>query len=742
MNNSLVVHRGSALEAQWAQAFPALASPPEDRIDLRSIYFALRRQLSVILAIAGLFVLLAIAFTALQHPQYKASSRVVLNTAEDRGSPRREANPSAPPDSDQVDTEVEVIRSNELALSVARTLGLDTNPNFAGTSGAGLRQRLMALVGLGGDGPAPVRTREEVLRAIANRLQDELSVERIGTTHAFNISVTAPDARDAQAIANEYARQYSQFYLVQKRASGAQAAKFLSGRLEELRQQAMADTARVQQYRIANNLLSTTGASLSEQEISSYNQEVASARAEAAADRAQLSTARAQLRNGSAGDDVGEALDSPVVSSLRSKRAEVAGRVASLESQFGPGYPSLQSARSELDTIDAQIASEIKRIISNLEAKVEVSSGRLGSLQGSLGSAKGQLASNNRAMVALDDLSRRAEASQQLYDSYLAEYKQTVASQGTERPDARVISYAELPRSPFAPRPVLNLALALVVGLGVGVVVGLIREMLYTGLSTSADVEHKLGIRCLESVPQVASILPGQRNPIEAVYAAPMSGYVEAFRGLRAAINHALGSTRNVIMITSALPREGKTTICACLARVAALGGESAVVVDVDVRQRGASRLLDSVRPGVGLLEVLRGEASLEDALVRDEYSGAYVLPIVGDASGLEDLMNGGEIAALLARLGERFNLVLLDAPPILPITYTRTLASQVDGVVVVAKWRATADHAVRAALRLLPEGRVRLAGAVLSQVDIRKQAKFGYGDPGFYYEYYRKYYA
>ncbi|MED5544968.1 MAG: Wzz/FepE/Etk N-terminal domain-containing protein [Pseudomonadota bacterium] len=741
MNNSLVVHRGSQLQADLAQAFPAMAAPPEDRLDLRAIYFALRRQLTVIVVVAVVFVALAALVTTLQTPRYTASARVVLNSLEERTTPRGEGAGALPPDSDQVDTEVEVIRSRELALDVAGALKLDTNPNFAPGSGVGLRSRLKALVGLGEEAEASP-TREERLDAIAERLQGALEVERIGTTHAFSIAVTEADPRDAQAIANAYATQYSQFYLNQKRASGAQAAGFLSERLEELRQQALDDMARVQQYRIANNLLSTTGASLSEQEISSYNQEVASARASAAADRAQLATARAQLRRGSAGDDVGEALNSGVVSSLRSKRAEVAGRVAALEAQFGPGYPALQSARSELDIIDAQIASEIKRIISNLEAKVQVSSGRLSSLQGSLGSAKGALASNNRAMVALTDLTRRAEASQELYDSYLAQYKETVASQGTERPDARVISYADLPETQVSPRPLLNLALALVVGLGVGVVIGLVREMLYTGLSTASDVEHKLSLRCLESVPQVGSILPGEDDPIEAIAHAPMSGYAEAFRGLRASINHALGDTRNLVLITSALPREGKTTISAGLARVAALTGERAVVVDVDVRQRGATRALSGELPQVGLLEVLRGEATLEEALVLDARRGVCVLPIVGEAHGLEDLLGNGEMGPLLARLGDAFDLVLLDAPPILPITYTRTLATQVDGVVMVTRWRATADHAIRAALRLLPEGRVRVAGAVLSQVDLRKQAKFGYGDASFYYEQYRKYYA
>lgn len=744
MNSSIVVHRGNQLQPDWPLPQPPLAPQTDDRLDLRAIYFALRRQRYLILITALTFVALAMAFTAMQTQKYMATSRVVLNSTDDRIAPRSDSNSVAPRDSDFVDTEVEVIRSNELALSVARSLRLDQNEFFHSTSAqpAGLRQRLKRMLGMGENAQTVPASREAVLRGIAESLQSSLSVERIGTTHAFMISITSVDPVIAQMIANEYASQYTLMYLNQKRASGAAAAAMLLSRLEELRQQAQADTAKVQQYRIANNLLSTTGASLSEQEISSYNQEVATTRAQSAADRAQLSTARAQLRAGSAGDDVGEALSSPVVSALRARRAETASRVAALETQFGPAYPPLQSARGELAEVDAQIASEIKRIISNLEAQVDISSGRLASIQGSLGAAKGNLAANNQAMVGLDDLTRRAEASQQLYDSYLAEYKQTIASQGTERPDARVISYAALPDAPFSPKPVLNIVLALVVGTGVGVAIGLIREMLYAGLSTQSDVEQKLSVRCLGSIPLVSSILPNERSPIAALSHAPKSGYAEAYRSVRTSIKHALPSSSQILMITSTLPSEGKTTLSAGIAKVSAMGGESVVLVDVDKRRRGASQFVAKANLSVGLLECLRGTATLEEALIVDESSGASILPIAGDAAGLDDLIAGGEMTQLLARLRERFNLVLLDAPPILPFAYTRSLATKVTGVVMVTKWRSTPDRAVRAALSLLPEGEVRIAGVVLSQVNMRQQAHFGHGEVSAYYKEFEKYYA
>jgi len=716
----------------------------DDRLDLRMLTVTLRRRRMLFLAVLSTVLAFAALVTALQTPRYTAVAQVVLNATEERVAPGQNAEPAAPPRQDLADTEVEVIQSRELAQSVAAALRLEQDATFNPLLN-GRPSRLNRILHGIGLSSAPVRTvasPDENRRAVVGQLLSGLRVTRVGLTFSLSIQMTATDPEDAQRIANEYARQYTTLYAGRKRASNMDAASFLAGRLEDLRKQAQADTARVQQYRIANNLLSTSGASLTEQEISNFNQQVAAARAQAAEDQARLNTARAQVRNGSKGDDVGEALNSPVVSGLRARRAEVGGRLASLEARHGPLYPDVQKARGELADVDAAIATEIQRVISNLEARARVSNERLASIQGTLGAARGQLASNNRAMVGLDDYQRRAEASQQLYDSYLARYKETRAQEGTERPEARILSLAELPSDPSTPRVALNMALALVLGSGLGLAAAFISEMVFSGLTTALDVESRLNIRCLASIPTVKSVLPGVRSPIQAVIDHPTSGFAEAFRNLGASIDYALEGRRQLLLVTSALPREGKTTLSTCMARLSALNGRNVVLVDVDVRQRGASRIVQGTGGRPGLVQLLRGEATLDDVLVLDQSSGASILPVQAYAGDLGNLLVGAEMNALLDRLRARFDLVLLDGPPILPIADTRTLATKVDAVVMVVRWRSTADHAVRAALRLLPHRRVPVAGVVLSQVDVRKQAKYGYGDGAYYYNQYKHYYA
>lgn len=719
--------------------------PPEDRLDLRALLNVLRRRKGMILVVAATCVALAMLITLAQTPQYTALSQVVLNADQEQVAPGNATTPAKTAETQELaDTEVEVLRSRELARQVTEALRLDQDPKFNPASGThgGALHRFGEAIGLLAPRPPVKLSAEAVTQAIINQLLSELTISRVGTTYAFNIMVSSDSPKEAQRIANEYAMQYSSLYPDRKRQSNSEALAFLARRLAELQAQAQADTARVQQYRIQNNLLSTSGASLTEQEISTYSEQVAAARTQATEDQARLAEAQAQLRAGSKGDDVGEALNSPVISALRGQRATASAQLASLSAHYGPLYPDVQKAQSELADVDSQIQAEIKRVISNLEAKARVSQDRLASIEGTLGGARGQLTANNRAMVGLDGLQRRAEASQQLYDSYLTRYKETGAQEGTERPEARITSEADLPLVPTSPRTALNLILALVIGTGLGIAAALISEMMFSGLTTSLDVESRLHVRCLGSIPLLRSVLPKARSPIDAVIENPSSSFAEAFRSLRASINYAVDGPSNVIMITSALPREGKTTTSMCMARMCALNGESVVLVDADVRQRGVSRAVRGAEGRPGLIRVLRGEATLEEALVRDPGSGAMILPIREPADEVGNLLIGSEMDQLIAKLRDRYDVVLFDGAPVLPISDTRALAAKVDAVVMVVRWRSTADHAVRAALRMLPYRHVPIAGIVLGQVNIQQQAKFGYGDGAYYYKSYKNYYA
>ena len=719
-------------------------SEAADRLDVQKLISAFRRRRGLFVGILLACIALAGVVILVEDPSFTSVSRVMVNVREQQVAPTEDQGvlSALPSTSPVVDTEVEVIGSRHLARRVARELRLDKTSEFNPAPTPSLWDSLMAL--FVPPEPTPKPTPAAVDQAIVDRVLKGLTVTRVAETYAIDISYSADDPQMAALIANTFARLYVAEQVEAKSSANVQAGTFLSKRIEQLQQQAVSDAAKVQQYRVEHDLLSTSGASLTEQEISAYNQRVAEARVDAAADEARLATARQQLASGSTGEDVGEALNSAVIQSLRGQRVAVSARVADLQGRYGPRHPDILKAQRELKDIDSQIQGEIGRVISNLEAKREVSRQRLASITGSLSTARGTLTQNNRSMVGLSELQQKADASQALYESYLNRYKQTGAQEGAEQPDARLISEARIPSKPSDPNIPLYLVFGAVLGLAAGLVAVIVSEVLDSSLTTAEDIERRLGRRYLAGVPLLSSLKGGRRTtPIDAIVQQPNSAFAEAYRNLRASLRYStLNGPVSVIAVSSALPQEGKTTTSICLARSAALQGLRVILVDCDTRRRDLNRLVKGRAHPAGLLEVLAGEAQLADALVQDDATTAMILPLNASTVGADDPIGGERMDALLAGLRRAFDLVILDTTPILPTADTRTLSTKVDVVVLVARWRKTSAHAIQAALHLLPVEGLNVAGVVLNRIHMGQQARFGFGDPAYYYRKYSQYYA
>jgi len=684
---------------------------PADRLDISESLGFFRRRLIWIVSGVAIAVLAALAISLLMPKTYRAQASVMLT--QPAGSLDDLVNPAAAQPGltgEFVDTQVEVIRSRDMAIRVADALGwTDDLP-------------------------------DDARRDVLDYLQSNVQVERSGASYALAIQFHAQSPEAAAAGANEYADQFANWEVSADREQNRESRRLVEGRLSQLRDQAQQDTRELQTYRINNNLLSTTGATMTEQEISSYNQQVVTARAEAAEAEARLRTAQAQLQSGSSGDDTGEALGSAVVSNLRAQESTLAGQVANLSSRYGDNHPQLVRARNELREVRSQIQSEIGRVISNLRAERDVANQRLASLNNSLSGANSKLSENNASMVGLIGLERAAEASQTIYESYLNRYNELLAAEGSEQPNARILTTAEIPVDPSSPNLALNLVLAVVIGLGLGVVMAYIAEALFQGITTGEQVRRELGQNFLASIPLLKSIDNDQTQAVTAIREDPMSLFTESFRALAASIDQSSASNAQVIAITSAMPGEGKTVMSCCLAHVFAHEGERTVLIDCDIRRRGITRLLNCGDDQSGLLEILRGEVPFDpgDQLGTDAFC---VVPIPGNDSTEESLLTGPAFADFINDLRTRFDRIVLDLPPILPVASARRVCAQADSVVLAAQWRKTSSYAVKAAIARLPAARCNLVGVALNQVDMRKRAFLDRSDAMFYYNRYSEYF-
>jgi uncharacterized protein involved in exopolysaccharide biosynthesis/Mrp family chromosome partitioning ATPase len=715
-----------------------------DNIDFAWLYNAFRRRLwTFTLTFAGTVLLIILVMVVIQ-PVYTGTARIAINPRVVASEPDKETPvvSQLPVLTDNIDTETQVIQSRRVAARVVDKLHLEKDPEFNGTH-VGFKQMLTRAVLALLHAPKASSRRDMVIdNVLAN-----LDPERFLATNAIDINFKDPDPVKAKTIANAFAQAYLDDQVDAKMAQNRKATEALLSQIAALRNQAASDAARVEAYKVSHNLLSVGGSAasqtLTQSEIANYEQEIANLKAQAAADEATLRTAQEQIAHGSIGDDVTAVLSSSTIPALRAQRATVSAKLADLEAHYGPKYPDLAQARGQLADIDQEIKDETRRDISSLSAKAAISQKRLASFQSTLDQTKRTLAGDNVALAGLDGLTQAAAVSQAIYEAYLSRFKESSAQVASLAPDADIISPAGLPTDPSFPVIWLFLLLGVVAGLLFACAAVLIAEMAESRLATPQDVEQKIGRPCLGGIPLLSSVVNNPRlSPLNAVVTEPRSAFSEAFRGLLASINLAgAEGALNVVLVTSALPREGKTTTAVGLARTSALQGAPTVLIDCDARERGLTREMGIDESGPGLIEVLRGEAPLAEALRLDKASGAFVLPMLSNPRLTDELIGGEAMDRLIATLRESRHAVILDAPA-LQIAVARRLAAKADATLLVTRWMSTSEGGLRGALRLLPYEHVPLIGVALNAVDMSKQSKYGLGIAGQSYKKYMKSYA
>ncbi len=701
----------------------------ESKVDLRRLLRTFRSRARVAIVIIAVFLGAAIAIAMTSPRKYTAMATLMIN-------PPKQAAINVPPGLDTetdptsslLETEVGELQSPTLAKGVVDQLGLVKDPEFN-----------LALKKKGGVPDSP--------QVVAGNLLGHIKVTHVGTSYLLTVQVESLSADRASQITNALVQQFMNTQQ-QSRTDAIQAGgSRISDRLDDLRRQVQSSEAALQQYKIANGLMSAQGTSLTEQEISGLDQELAQARAQQAEAQARLSTAKAQLAQGSSGADVGEALSSPVIQQLRQRRAEISQTLADLEGRYGAAHPKLLKAQRELADTDAQIQAEINRVISNLDAQARVASDRVASMQASVNNARGGLAQNNRAKVELDELQRNADAANTLYDTFLTKYKEADAEAPMQQSDAVVVDWARTPTSPSAPKRGLIEAFGLFAGLTIAVGYVLLAEYLFAGLADGEAIESQIGRPYLGSIPIMQSTLDEgeatDERPIDYVVSHPLSSFTEAFRSLTTSLRPPnVERPPQVIAVTSSLPNEGKTTTSICMARVAAENGQSTILVDCDMRKRSINRAL-KLEPALGLAEVLMGRCTLDEAMLKDEKSQLSILPLARSEGQLpRDFLHGPNMMALLAELRQRFELVILDTGPVVLISSTRQVAACADAVVLIAHWRKTTRRLVRTSLRLLEAVGAPVAGVALGLVDLRRTTQIDPTDPASYYKAYKEYYV
>ena len=694
----------------------------EDSRDLSGVFSRYKRHIPLVALAIVAGLVLAGVLTEFLPKRYSASAQVTYSPQEISVSDKSPAASQSDAARDaQIEGQVQTVKSLPVLKQVVKNLGLERDPELA--SGAG------RIVGT-----------NDRSTALAMAVLQNLDVRRAGQSTLINITYTDENPAQAAAIANGVVAAYVEYQLGQKRATSAALSQQIDQRADDLRQQAESADNAVAQFRVANNVLDEAGLLSLNSAIAASSTGLAQARAEEAAAATRRSAAQHSIVSGGG---MNGPISTAALAQLRQQQAEVSRRVASLSSRYGDKHPLIKDARGELADINGKIDQESARVAQSTSAESTIASSRASSLASSLGALQGRMAHNVRAGVQLAELERRATNARTIYEKLLANSGEERARRALVQPDTRVTSPATVPLRPSSPNLIINLFLGFMVGAGIGLGVSFLRERWTKGLDTVDDIERLLGKEFLNSVPTLKSSVekPKTKDPIEAVLVHPLSAYTESFRNLATSLTFASKpKTGKVIGITSALPKEGKTTTSIGIARVLAAGGQRVALVDADLRRRSVTEALFP-QAAHGMIEVLAGDMTVNQALVQDP-SGVMVLPLAPNAHLGTMPFEGAAFETMMRTLRAQFDVVVFDTAPVLAVTDTRILMHHFDAMALLVRWKATPVKAVRAALHQIESVGGNVTGIALSQVNLKTQAEAGYGDPSYYYGYMKDYYT
>ncbi len=726
-----------------------------DSLSVLDIFRAFRRRLGLFLATL-LLVSSLIALISLQiRPEYTAQASVMIDLKDKNLIDFQAALSGKAPDAGEIDTEVEVLQSRALAEKVVRKLSLMEDPEFnldldKKRQNGGLSNWLSALVPASNASSASVISSDDkVFDDVVTEVLDALEVEREGDTYVLNVAFTSHVPEKAATIVNTFSDNYLNEQLETKFESASRANSWLNERLEELRNEVRTTEEAVEVYRTNSGLLSAKGSSLTEQQISDLNSQLIVQTSAYNEIKARLDSVKSQIARGVSPDSIGEVLSSNIIRDLRRQESEVASRKAELSSRYGPRHPEVLKVDREGADIEAQIRQEVNRIVSNLESEVGIAQQKVSTIEAGLRRLRSELTSNNWSLVKLRELEREAEASRTLYENFLERFKQNDDRQDIAEADARVISRAVIPTEPSAPNTMLNLILGCLLGVFTGIGMVMLAEMLDDGLTTGDDVEREVGVNYITSVPELNVGVMGflKRlfdrgiDPATYVVEQPLSMFSESFRTLRSSILLSSSQPPKVVAIASALPNEGKTTVVRSIGRMSSMSGSKTIIIDCDLRLRQLSSGFEDVPPA-GLIKFLKGNAAIEDIIIKDNKSDCDFIINRPDEYSNRDLFGSDKFVELLDTLRKSYDLIILDTAPVLMVTETRAISKLADCVVMVSRWRRTKSDAVKQASTILRKFDANILGLVLTRVNFKKRLKYGSGDYSYYARQYGGYYS
>ena len=647
-------------------------------------------------------------------------------------------------DPTDLDTEVRILRSDLLALQVIKQLNLDQLPEFGGhgvASSASLALTTDALE------PDSIRA-----NTVLGAFKGSLRVALEPNTRIIDIHYRSQNKELAARVVNTLANTYIEQNFKTRFESTMQASDWLSRQLVDLQMKVETSQEKLVKYQKEHQILGIDEKqNITTAKLDELNKELTAAESQRMekesiyrlADSGDTDSAAA-VANGISGKVTGST--SGLLDKLQAAKADLNIQIAQFSTQFGPSYPKLAELNNQVKEIDSQIQSEMKKVSSRLRGDYLAALQRENMLRAALEQQKQQENKLNESAIEYSLLKRDFETNRTLYEGLLQKLKEAGVTAGLRSNNIRQVDIARTPGAPAEPNIPRNLGFALALGLTSGIGLAFLLEGIDNTVRTPEQAQAISGLPSLGMIP-LGSRTASETNPTglsvatskEAVelitIARPQSQMSESYRALRTSLLlTSLGAPPKTILITSALPQEGKTTTSINTATVLAQKGTRVLLIDADLRRPSIHKTL-GMGPRIGLSNVLTGGTTVQQATVRSSVlPNLFILPAGTPPPNPAELLASSQMMDMLAELRDQYDHIIVDTPPTLSVTDAVVLSTRADAVVLVIRSGQTTKPALRRSRDILAQVNARVAGVLLNAVDLDSP------DYYYYYEYQGKY--